>query len=115
MSITATTSTTHLARPLSTAIPLGHSASADAQTILNAAGENINDGKTMLDLFDCSNVTVTFTQTFQSGGCENPGDIVRIYTATDDCGNTTTFEQFISVVDNDGPEVQAPEPHGGLR
>ena len=63
----------------------------------------------MLDLFDCSNVSVTFTQTFQSGGCENPGDIVRIYTATDDCGKTSTFEQFISVVDNEGPEVEAPD------
>ena len=90
----------------------GHAASAMSLAIENAMGENINldnDGnqKVMLELFDCSQVDVTFTQTFQSGGCENPGDIVRIYTATDECGNTTTFEQFISVVDNDGPVVQA--------
>ena len=99
--------------PFGTAIeygaPLGHSASAGAQSILNVAGENINAGKTMLELFDCSNVSVTFTQTFQSGGCENPGDIVRVYTAIDDCGNESTFEQFISVVDNEGPEVEAPD------
>ena len=92
----------------------GHAASAMSLAIENAMGENINldndgDQKVMLELFDCSQVDVTFTQTFQSGGCENPGDIVRIYTATDECGNTTTFEQFISVVDNDGPVVQAPD------
>ena len=92
----------------------GHAASAMSLAIENAMGENINldndgDQKVMLELFDCSQVDVTFTQTFQSGGCENPGVIVRIYTATDECGNTTTFEQFISVVDNDGPVVQAPD------
>ena len=63
----------------------------------------------MLELFDCSNVSVTFTQTLQSGGCENPGEIVRVYTATDDCGNESTFEQVISIVDNEGPVVEAPD------
>ena len=56
---------------------------------------DINAGKTMLELFDCS---TWCPRNLQSGG-QNPGDIVRVYTAIDDCGNESTFEQFISVVD----------------
>jgi hypothetical protein len=54
----------------------------------------------------CSDVTVTFTETLNSGGCL--GVLQRIYTATDACGNTATVTQFISIQDNVGPVISNP-------
>jgi hypothetical protein len=39
---------------------------------------------------DCSQVTLTYTDTEVSGG-----NIIRNYTATDNCGNTSTLEQIL--------------------
>jgi len=51
---------------------------------------------------DCSDVTVSIIEeTVQSGSCM--GVIHRIYQATDACGNYTTAEQFISIVDTIAP------------
>lgn len=44
---------------------------------------------------NCSSVTLTYSDTQFSGG-----SIVRLYTATDECGNTSTFEQIISIQNN---------------
>lgn len=52
---------------------------------------------------NCSDVEVSYTQFNMSGGCS--GTIYRIYTATDDCGNTTTVDQIIGLYDNEGPEI----------
>ena len=38
-----------------------------------------------------------------SGGCG--GSYIRTYLATDDCGNTTTFEQIVNLVDETAPEI----------
>ena len=43
--------------------------------------------------------TITLTTQNNTGGCTHEFGIVRIWTATDDCGNATTGSQMISVID----------------
>jgi hypothetical protein len=52
-------------------------------------------------------VTVTYTEVIESG-C--PYNIVRTWVAVDDCGNTTTVSQMISVYDEVAPVFDAYEP-----
>ena len=50
---------------------------------------------------NCSLVTITVDDSIASNGC---GDqLTRVYTATDDCGNSTTHTQTISRVDETAP------------
>ena len=55
---------------------------------------------------DCSDVTYTVESACMSGGCL--WTIMRIWTATDDCGNSTTVEQYLMLADTTAPEVVAP-------
>jgi large repetitive protein len=50
---------------------------------------------------NCSEVTITFSELFGSGGCV--GVIIRTYIATDACGNTAIHEQYITLVDTVAP------------
>jgi large repetitive protein len=50
---------------------------------------------------NCGDATVTVVETLFSGGCV--GVIQRIFTATDECGNTVTHEQYITLVDTIAP------------
>jgi large repetitive protein len=50
---------------------------------------------------NCSEVTITMTELFASGGCV--GVLVRTYTATDVCGNTAIHEQYITLIDTVAP------------
>ena len=59
---------------------------------------------------DCSGLaSLTWTQSLASGDCSNPGSVTRIYTAVDSCGNTSTFEQILDVLDNENPLILAEE------
>ena len=69
-------------------LPCGSEASV-VNTIYAAATDN------------CSDVNITFEDEFVGGNCE--GHIVRIYTATDLCGNASTFIQHIVFVDTEAP------------
>ncbi len=52
----------------------------------------------MIDYVDnCSGVTLTYTDTEVSGG-----NIIRNYIATDDCGNSSNFEQIIHYYSEEG-------------
>jgi hypothetical protein len=55
---------------------------------------------------NCGEVHITYVDQLNSGGCL--GTLYRVYTVTDDCGNTATAEQFISVIDNQGPVINNP-------
>ena len=48
-------------------------------------------------------VVVTFEDTPVSGGCA--GRIIRDFTATDNCGNTSTAQQVITLTDNVDPTI----------
>ncbi|WP_321996537.1 gliding motility-associated C-terminal domain-containing protein [Draconibacterium orientale] len=52
-----------------------------------------------------SDVPVEFTETRTDGNCENSYTLTRTWTATDDCGNETSFTQIVTVSDNTAPEV----------
>ncbi len=52
-----------------------------------------------------SEVPVVFTETRTDGNCENSYTLARTWTATDDCGNETSFTQTVIVSDNTAPEV----------
>jgi len=51
----------------------------------------------------CGKVNVEISEKMASGGCI--GNLIRSYTATDDCGNTAKAEQYLSLQDNEGPEI----------
>ncbi len=51
----------------------------------------------------CSEVTITFEDEMVSGACA--GRVIRTYTATDDCDNTTSTVQVITLIDNVDPLV----------
>jgi len=50
-----------------------------------------------------SDVDVTFDEQTISGNCEHNYQIIRSWIATDDCGNSTTASQTITVEDNTAP------------
>ena len=52
---------------------------------------------------NCSDVTITHADVVVPGLCPASYTIERTYTATDACGNFTTYTQFIRVSDNNGP------------
>ncbi len=54
-----------------------------------------------------SSVDVIFSETIIPGGCSNAYTIVRTWTATDRCGNETTYSQNLEVQDNAEPIVFA--------
>ena len=59
---------------------------------------------------DCSGVVdVRFEQSLQSGNCMNPGSLARTYYAEDGCGNISSFEQIVNIIDNDGPVIMGEE------
>ena len=51
-------------------------------------------------------VTVTYVDVLNSGGCL--GTIERTFTASDDCGNTATAIQYISIQDTTPPVIEVP-------
>ncbi|MEN9332245.1 MAG: hypothetical protein RLZZ94_1335, partial [Bacteroidota bacterium] len=52
---------------------------------------------------NCGTATVTFNQTTIAGTCPNNYIIVRTWTGTDECGNTVTHSQNITVQDTTAP------------
>ena len=57
---------------------------------------------------DCGAVTVEFRETEFNRTCPGNYDLRRVWTATDESGNTATAELIVHVVDEEGPEFQAP-------
>ena len=53
---------------------------------------------------DCGEVTITFQDMPFSGGCVQPfSTLMREYTVTDDCDNSSSFTQFIELIDTVAP------------
>jgi large repetitive protein len=58
---------------------------------------------------NCDNeVLVVYSQSILEGECENDYTILRRWFATDECGNTATVSQSVSVFDNTSPEIECP-------
>ncbi len=84
--------------PVITGIPADEMFNCDAVNPTDPPTPNIMD--------NCDDdVTLTFEEEFIPGTCPDTYMMIRIWTATDDCGNSTTAEQTISVGDTAGPEL----------
>lgn len=72
----------------------------------------LNQGQTMVNNSPPSTgqITYTFNETKTVGSCPNAGTIARTWTATDACGNTSTYTQTITVIDNTPPVFVQPLP-----
>ncbi len=58
----------------------------------------------------CSSVNITFRQDIEAGSCGGESVIVRKWIATDGCGNQTTAQQRIQIIDNTPPRIYIQDP-----
>jgi hypothetical protein len=63
---------------------------------------------TASDNCDAGPITVNFSESISAGACPDAYTIVRSWSATDACGNTTTRTQTIAVQDNTPPQISCP-------
>lgn len=74
--------------------------------VINADCSAIPQASDIIAIDNCSdNVSVTITETSNGSDCSNM-QIIRTYTATDDCGNANSVTQTINVIDNENPVLQ---------
>lgn len=56
------------------------------------------------------NPVLTYIDSITPGSCPQEYSIMRIWTATDDCGNTSTASQTVSIIDTTPPQITTPPP-----
>ena len=78
-------------------------------TTINCDATPSWDTPTATDLCD-PNVTLTFNDVTTAGACAGSYSITRTWTATDECGNTSTATQTINVEDVTAPVISALPP-----
>jgi hypothetical protein len=83
-------------------VPADVTVECDASTDPSGTGEG-----TATDNCDPS-VDVTFSDSEAPGNCPAEKVITRTWTATDDCGNSTSADQTITVVDTTSPDLTVP-------
>src|SRR5260221_12245150 len=59
-------------------------------------------------------VGVTASNVTTPGNCPQEFSVTRTWTATDDCGNTSTCSRTISVTDNTAPTITCPNPASSI-
>ena len=57
---------------------------------------------------DCGEVTITSEDVKRSGPCPQAYSVTRIWTAADECGNSSTASQTITIEDTTAPEIVCP-------
>ncbi len=57
---------------------------------------------------NCSDYTISHSDAILPGGCAGSYAIVRTWTAEDECGNSSSCQQFIIVSDTHGPVITCP-------
>ena len=66
----------------------------------------------MLALSDsCGEVIISVEATITPGSCTGDYTISRVFTATDDCGNSTSATQTITIIDTTAPVLTIPSDY----
>ena len=73
------------------------------ESSLDMACDMIDENILVTYTDNCNEVSITYADQEVSGGCA--GEIIRTYTATDLCGNASTFIQILDLFDDVAPEV----------
>ncbi|OWY22809.1 HYR domain-containing protein [Sphingobacteriales bacterium UPWRP_1] len=89
-----------------TAINQEGCSASDAPTATNTLAYLTGNGLTITDACGTGNLTVTSSDGTPSGSC--PWSIIRTYTVTDACGNSSTAQQTITVDDTVAPTITCP-------
>ena len=77
---------------------------ADLSVSCTAAGLDPAETGDVSDAEDCSGTAeVTFEDVYSTDGCFANNVVTRTWTAVDDCGNATSQEQIITLVDDNAP------------
>ena len=59
---------------------------------------------------NCDNdVTITESDSVASGSCPQEEVITRTWTGTDDCGNASSCDQIVTVIDDEAPAITCPD------
>jgi hypothetical protein len=73
--------------------------------------DEVPDPSTITASDNCDEgVTIDFEETYFPGPCPSRYTLERVWTATDDCGNSITANQTLTVVDTTAPEWVSPLP-----
>lgn len=77
---------------------------SDLPTIIYAECLEVPAAETVLAEDNCDpNPSIEFEETLEVGDCPNAYQLYRVWTATDDCGNTSSFSQTVHVDDTTSP------------
>jgi len=77
---------------------------ADLEVQCDASTEPADTGMATAE-DNCSGVEITYNDVVTDGDCPQEMTITRTWTATDVCGNATTCDQIIEVVDTEAPVI----------
>ena len=83
-------------------IPADYTAECSEELILDEASASDN----------CGTVSIEVSSETIAGDATGNYTVVRTFTATDDCGNSTSATQTITVQDTTAPELSIPRLHG---
>jgi hypothetical protein len=73
--------------------------------------DSIPDPAAVVATDDCDpSPTLDFSEIRIDGGCSSEYELYRTWTATDSCGNSTSYTQIITVQDTTPPEIQCNAP-----
>lgn len=91
--------------PTLTGVPVDETVECDA----------IPDAAQVTAIDDCdASPAITSGETQVSGSCPNNFTVIRDWTATDTCGNSTTVDQVIGVADTTAPVITCPPDALGI-
>jgi hypothetical protein len=65
--------------------------------------DDVPSAETLTATDNCSQINVTYSEVRTEGDCPNNYTLTRTWTATDECGNTTSHVQTITVQDTTAP------------
>ncbi len=97
------TTGTQLIGVVDTAPPVLHGVPADA----TVECDSIPDPPVVTATDNCATPVVVFEENIEPGSCVGQLTVTRTWTATDDCGNSTSQSQSITVVDTTPPVLIA--------